>query len=54
VARSGEPPIALPVRRFGPGHFIADAQIGSGDWQIEVTATTAIGEMLRARFTAHL
>jgi copper transport protein len=54
MARSGEPPIVLPVRRFGPGHFIADAQVGPGDWHIEVTAGTATGETLRARFTAHL
>jgi copper transport protein len=54
VGRSEGTPMVLPVRRFGPGHFIADARVGTGDWQIEVTATTAAGETLRARFTAHL
>jgi copper transport protein len=54
VARPGEAPRVLPVRRFGPGHFIVDAQLGAGDWQIEVTAATAAGGTLRARFTAHL
>jgi copper transport protein len=54
AARPRGAPRVLPVRRFGPGHFIVDAQLGAGDWQIEVTATTAAGETLRARFTAHL
>jgi copper transport protein len=54
VARPGEAPRILPVRRFGLGHFVVDAQLGAGDWQIEVTATTAARETLRARFTAHL
>ena len=54
VGRSGEVPAVMPVRRFGPGHFIADVQVGSGDWQIDVTAATEGGEMLRARFTVHL
>ena len=54
VARPGEAPRVLPVRRFGPGHFIVDAQLGAGDWQIEVTAATAAGRTLHARFTAHL
>jgi putative copper export protein/nitrogen fixation protein FixH len=54
VARPGEAPRVLPIRRFGPGHFIVDAQVGAGDWQIEVTATTVSGDKLRARFIAHL
>ena len=52
--RQGTAPIALPVRRFGPGHFIGDATLGRGEWQLEIVATTAGGEVLRTRLTIRL
>ncbi len=54
AGRAGGPAQPLPVRRFGPGHFIGDAQLPAGDWQIEVTATAQDGAPLRARITVHL
>ncbi len=54
AAQSGTAPVSLPVRRFGPGHFIADAKLPKGDWRFDVIVTTASGENLRAHFTAHL
>jgi copper transport protein len=54
VSRPGTAPSALPVRRFGPGHFIGDATLGSGEWQLEIVATTAAGEVLRSRITVRL
>ena len=46
--------IVLPVRRFGPGHFIGDATLSAGIWDIEVTATEADGQVLKARFRVRL
>jgi copper transport protein len=54
VSRPGAAPISLPVRRFGPGHFIGDATLGSGEWQIEMVATSSDGEVLRTRLTVRL
>jgi copper transport protein len=54
VSRSGTAPIALPVRRFGPGHFIGDATLRSGQWMLDVVATTAGGEVLRNRIPVRL
>jgi copper transport protein len=54
VSRQGTAPIALPVRRFGPGHFIGDATLGQGGWQLEIVAATAGGEVLRTRLTIKL
>jgi putative copper export protein len=54
VSRQGAPPISLPVRRFGPGHFIGDATLGSGEWQIEMVATSSDGEVIRSRLTVRL
>jgi copper transport protein len=54
VARLGQPARALPVRRFGPGHFIGDARLGPGDWHVEITATARDGSVLRASLTVHL
>lgn len=51
---SGTVPVSLSARRFGPGHFIADARLTKGDWRFDVVVTTASGETLRAHFTAHL
>jgi hypothetical protein len=50
VSRKGERRLSLPVRRFGPGHFIGDATLQEGAWDIEVTAATAGGQVLQARF----
>lgn len=46
--------IVLPVRRFGPGHFIGDANLSEGVWDIEVTAATADGQVLTARFSVRV
>jgi copper transport protein len=54
ATRTGAPSQPLTVRRFGPGHFIADATLGPGDWQIDVTATAPDGAILQARFPVHL
>jgi hypothetical protein len=54
ASRQGTAPIALPVRRFGPGHFIGDATLGRGEWQLDIVATTAGGEVLRTRLTIRL
>ncbi len=50
VSTRGQGRIVLPVRRFGPGHFIGDATLTGGTWEIEVTAATADGQVLKARF----
>ena len=50
----GGPAESLGVRRFGPGHFIADATLGAGDWQIDVAATASDGAIFQARFPVHL
>ncbi len=47
IARPGQAPEALPVRRFGPGHFIGDAQLGPGNWQLHIAATTADGQVFQ-------
>jgi copper transport protein len=54
VAGPGEAPRALPVRRFGPGHFIGDARLGPGTWRFEFTATAQDGSPLQATLTVHL
>lgn len=54
AGRPGAPPQPLPVRRFGPGHFIADAQLGAGRWRIEFDATAADGTRLTATLTVTL
>lgn len=50
ASRRGVGRISVPVRRFGPGHFIGDATLTEGTWDIEVTASTADGRVLRARY----
>ena len=47
VARPGQVPEALPIRRFGPGHFIGDAQLGPGTWQLHIAATTEDGQVFQ-------
>lgn len=54
ASRRGQERVSLPVRRFGPGHFIADATLAEGIWEIEVTATTADGQKLSARFSVRV
>src|SRR5262249_11493004 len=54
ATRAGGAAESLGVRRFGPGHFIADATLGAGDWQIDVAATASDGTILQARFPVHL
>lgn len=54
ASRPGQPPQALPVRRFGPGHFIADARLGPGEWLLEIRATAKDGSVLHATLTIHL
>ncbi len=47
-ASADQPAAALPVRRFGPGHFIADAVVEAGSVHLEVEAVDPRGETLRA------
>jgi copper transport protein len=54
VARPGQTPQALPVRRFSAGHFIGDARLGPGEWHLEFTATARDGGVLQATLTVHL
>jgi copper transport protein len=54
ASKRGSGRLVLPVRRFGPGHFIADATLSQGTWNIEVTAATADGQVLKARFTVRV
>jgi hypothetical protein len=50
----GGPPSKLPVLQEGPGHFFSDVELGPGEWQLEIVATTRTGDVLRARLTKHL
>ncbi len=43
-----QPPNGLPVRRFGAGHFIADATVERGPLHLDVEAIGPQGEPLRA------
>ncbi len=43
-----QPATGLPVRRFGAGHFIADATVERGPLHLDVEATGPQGEPLRA------
>jgi len=47
-AAPGEAPRALPVRRFGPGHFIADATLAAGTWNFEFAGVPKSGGAIRA------
>jgi copper transport protein len=38
----------LPVRRFGPGHFIGDAQLHPGTWRFEFSGVAKDGTVLDA------
>lgn len=48
--RTGVEQIAFGVRRFGPGHFVADADLRSGRWRFDVRARDPSGEEIRACF----
>jgi len=50
----GGAPIAIPVRRFGPGHFIGDARLGPGEWLLNIAGTTSDGEVLQGHLSVHL
>jgi copper transport protein len=54
ASRGGGAPEPLTVRRFGPGHFIADATLGPGDWRIDIMVVAADGAVLQARLPVHL
>ncbi|MGH2728173.1 MAG: hypothetical protein ACRDKS_14485, partial [Actinomycetota bacterium] len=49
-ARSGGAPVVFEVRRFGAGHFVADATLDGGRWRFDVAATTESGDVLRSCF----
>jgi nitrogen fixation protein FixH len=49
-SRGAEEPVSLEVRRFGPGHFVANAVVEPGKWRFDVTAASEGGEPLRACF----
>ncbi len=55
TATFGErPAVILPVRRFGPGHFIADATLVPGPMRLEVVASPPEGDALRATLTIQI
>ena len=54
AGRTGRPVQPLPVRRFGPGHFIGDAQLTRGTWRIEYSGTAPDGTVLDARLDVNL
>ncbi|MGH9277281.1 MAG: hypothetical protein ACRD12_04145 [Acidimicrobiales bacterium] len=47
TAAGGRPQASTP-RRWGPGHFVADAETPRGMWTIEAAAVTDSGEYLLA------
>ncbi len=54
AAAPGQTPRALPVRRFGPGHFIADATFPGGTWNLEFSGISKDGRTLRAPLTVRV
>jgi hypothetical protein len=44
----------LNVRRFGPGHFVADATLPGGVWQGRIRSTTAGSPALTADFVRRI
>jgi hypothetical protein len=44
-------PHRLDARRLDPGHFVADAGLGSGDWTFDIVADTARGSALEATWS---
>jgi copper transport protein len=54
IGRPGQPLQAVPVRRFGPGHFIGDARMAAGPWRIEYSGTAQDGTVLDTRLDVTL
>ncbi|HEV2438900.1 MAG TPA: copper resistance protein CopC [bacterium] len=54
IGPPGQPAKPIPVRRFGPGHFIGDAQLRPGTWHIEYSGTARDGTPLRAHLDVTL
>jgi copper transport protein len=54
AAAPGKTPRPLPVRRFGPGHFIADAAFPAGTWNLVFTGTSKDGRTLQAPLTVRV
>lgn len=54
AAHSGGAAQALPVRRFSAGHFIGDAQLGSGAWRFEFVGAAQDGTVLDAHLDVTL
>jgi uncharacterized membrane protein len=48
MTQGDQPPRLVPVRRFGPGHFIADVTVGPGSLRFELEAMDPQGAPLRA------
>lgn len=48
----GDEPRRLEVVSFGPGHVVANADLGSGDWTFDVVATAEDGSVMQATFDA--
>jgi len=44
---SGSRVAAAKVRRFGPGHFVADTTLTAGRWHVAFRAVTRDGRVLR-------
>jgi len=36
----------LPIRQLEPGHYVADATLGSGSYRFDITGTTSTGETI--------
>ena len=47
----GSAPATLHAKRFGPGHFVADANLTAGTWIFDVRTTTEAGDTLLASFS---
>ena len=54
AAVPGQTPRGLPVRRFGPGHFVADATFPAGTWNLEFSGTAKDGTTLRVPLTVRV
>ncbi|MGH2771307.1 MAG: copper resistance protein CopC [Actinomycetota bacterium] len=50
ASRSAEESVTLEVRRFGPGHFVANTVLERGKWRFDARADGDGGEPLRACF----
>lgn len=46
--------VTLAVLREGPGHFYSNGDFESGDWNLDVVATTRTGEVLRVDVAVQL